>query len=138
MSNYSDSHQFLAIVSAVHHQRVGQSLDDRALCFSESLCGISTGGVGDVNGLSDLDVITTIPKSQTFGSETLPLCDRYVRQGNISDFNVLVAPFVEQFYATNLCCDFFREDCVGVGGNFHFDFTVVRHSDRLSAQLVEY
>ena len=52
-----DSHQLLAIVTTVHHQRVGQSLNDRALRLSESLCGISAGGVGDVDGRPDLDVI---------------------------------------------------------------------------------
>ena len=58
MSHYSDCHQLLAVVSAIHHERVGQSLDDWTLCLSESFCSISACGVGDVDGLSDLNVVT--------------------------------------------------------------------------------
>lgn len=45
----SDSLLLLAVVSTVHHKGVGQSLDDGALSLSESLCGISSCGVGDVD-----------------------------------------------------------------------------------------
>lgn len=55
--NDSDSHELLAVVATVHHQGVRQSLDDRALSLSESLCGITTGRVRKVDGSSDLDVI---------------------------------------------------------------------------------
>jgi hypothetical protein len=54
-----DSHQLLSVVATVHHQGVGQSLDNRALGLSESLCGISTGGVRSVDGGADLDVVAT-------------------------------------------------------------------------------
>jgi hypothetical protein len=53
----ADGHEFLAVVAAVHHQRVGQALDDRALGLSESLLGVSAGRVGDVDGGADLDVV---------------------------------------------------------------------------------
>ncbi len=59
----SDGHQLLAVVAAVHHQGVGQSLDDRALSLSESLRGISTGGVRQIHGRSDLDVVAVEPSS---------------------------------------------------------------------------
>lgn len=59
MGDNSDGHQLLAVVATVHHQGVGQSLDDRALRLSESLCGISTSGVREVDGRSDLDVVAT-------------------------------------------------------------------------------
>lgn len=58
MSDNADSHELLAVVAAVHHQRVCESLDDRALCFSESFYSVAAGGVGDVDGGADLDVIT--------------------------------------------------------------------------------
>ena len=58
MGNDADGHEFLAVVAAVHHEGVGEALDDRALRFSESLLGISTGGVGDVDWGADLDVVT--------------------------------------------------------------------------------
>jgi len=81
VSHYSDGHQLLAVVSAVHHKRVRQSLDDWALCFPESLRSVSTSGVRDVNGRSNLNVIS---------------------QRDISDFDILVAPFIEQFDTANL------------------------------------
>ena len=58
MCDDPNSHQLLAVVSTVHHEGVGQSLNDRALCFSESLCGVSTGRVGDIDGGADLNVVT--------------------------------------------------------------------------------
>jgi hypothetical protein len=53
----ADSHQLLAVVAAVHHQRVGQSLNDRAVGLAESLDGISAGRVGDVDGVSQGNVV---------------------------------------------------------------------------------
>ena len=50
MGNYSDSHQLLAVVAAVHHQRVGEALDNGTLRFSEPFTGVATRGVGDVDG----------------------------------------------------------------------------------------
>ena len=62
MSDDADSHELLAVVAAVHHQRVGKALDDGALCLSEPLDGIAAGGVGDVDGGADLDVIAVVKK----------------------------------------------------------------------------
>ena len=56
----ADGHEFLAVVAAVHHQGVGQALDDGALCLAETLDGVSSCGVGDVDGLSDLDVVAVL------------------------------------------------------------------------------
>jgi hypothetical protein len=53
----ADSHELLSVVTTVHHQRVGKTLDDWALCLSESLLGISAGGVRNVHWCSDLDVV---------------------------------------------------------------------------------
>jgi hypothetical protein len=53
----ADGHEFLAVVTAVHHEGVGQALDDRALGLSESLLGVSAGRVRDVDGGADLDVV---------------------------------------------------------------------------------
>lgn len=57
VSDDADSHELLSVVAAVHHQGVGETLNDWALGLSESLDSISSGGVGDVDGLADLDVI---------------------------------------------------------------------------------
>lgn len=54
----ADSHQLLAVVAAVHHQRVGQSLDDGAVGLAESLNGVSASGVGDIDGISQGNVVT--------------------------------------------------------------------------------
>lgn len=53
----ADSHELLSVVAAVHHERVGETLDDRALCLPEALCGVTASGVGDVDWGTDLDVI---------------------------------------------------------------------------------
>ena len=57
VGNDADGHELFAVVSAVHHERVGEALNDRALGFSESLLGISASGVGDVDWGADLDVV---------------------------------------------------------------------------------
>ena len=53
----TDSHELLSVVAAVHHQGVGETLDDRALRLAEALDGVPAGGVGDVDGLADLNVV---------------------------------------------------------------------------------
>lgn len=58
MSNNSDSHELLSVVAAVHHERVGQSLNDGAVGLAESLGGISAGGVSDVDGVSQGNIVT--------------------------------------------------------------------------------
>ncbi len=57
VGNDADGHELLSVVAAIHHQGVGETLDDRALCLAESLLCISAGGVGDVDWGADLDVI---------------------------------------------------------------------------------
>ena len=41
------SHELLAVVAAVHHERVREAFDDRALCFAEPLHSVPAGGVRD-------------------------------------------------------------------------------------------
>jgi hypothetical protein len=76
--NDSDGHQLLSIVTALHHQAanisrtcsayiyiyiaerdtpVHQSLNNGHLCLLELLLGVTTGGVGDINSMADLDII---------------------------------------------------------------------------------
>jgi hypothetical protein len=55
--NDADGHELLSVVTTVHHQRVGETLDNWALRLSESLLGVSTSGVGDVDWGADLDII---------------------------------------------------------------------------------
>lgn len=57
MSNDADSHELFAIVPAVHHERVGETLDDGAVGLPEALDGIAACGVRDVDRRADLDVI---------------------------------------------------------------------------------
>jgi hypothetical protein len=57
VGNDAHSHELLAVVAAVHHERVGETLNDGALGLPEALDSISAGGVGDVDGRADLDVI---------------------------------------------------------------------------------
>ena len=53
----ADGHELLAIVAAIHHQRVCEALDNGALCLAEPLDSISAGRVRDVDWLSDLNVV---------------------------------------------------------------------------------
>jgi len=57
----ADGHELLAVVAAVHHQGVGEALNDGALGLAEPLDGIPAGAVWDVDGLADLDVISVVP-----------------------------------------------------------------------------
>lgn len=99
----SDSHQLLAVVATVHHQRVGQSLDDRALSLSESLCGISTGRVRSVDGGSDLNVVAT-GVLLAFCSTLFPWISS-VRQGDVPNFYILIRPACKEANGTRLTLD---------------------------------
>lgn len=60
MIHNAHSHEFLAIVAPIHHQGVGQALDDGALGFAKALHGVTACRVGDVDGGADLDVISAV------------------------------------------------------------------------------
>jgi hypothetical protein len=45
----SAGHQLLAVVAAVHHQGICESLHNRALCLAEAFCGVPAGGVRQVS-----------------------------------------------------------------------------------------
>lgn len=61
VGNDADGHQLLAVVAAVGHQGVGQTLDDGAVGLAEPLDGISAGRVRQVDGVADLDVVAAKP-----------------------------------------------------------------------------
>lgn len=58
MGDDADSHELLAVVATIHHQRVREALDDRAVGLAEALNGITTCGVRDVDWRAYLDVVT--------------------------------------------------------------------------------
>jgi len=100
----ADGHELLAVVAAVHHERVGQTLNDGALRLAETLDGVSACAVRDVDRLPDLDV---------------------VGEGDVPDLDVLVAPLVEELGAANLGSDILGQDWVSLDG-LDFDLAV-RH-----------
>jgi hypothetical protein len=53
------------------------------------------------------------------------------RQRYVSDFNVFIAPFVEQFHTSNLSCNFFGENIEISSRVWHVDFTGVGHDGRV-------
>jgi hypothetical protein len=55
--NNANSHHLLAVVAAVHHERVGETLNDGAVGLAEALGSITTGRVRDVDGGTDLNVV---------------------------------------------------------------------------------
>lgn len=60
VSDNADSHELLSVVAAVHHERVGETLNDGALRLAETLLGVAAGGVRHVDGLADLDVVAVV------------------------------------------------------------------------------
>ena len=60
MGNDADGHDLLSVVAAVHHEGVGEALNDGALGLAESLLGVTTSRVGEVDGLTDLDVVAEV------------------------------------------------------------------------------
>jgi len=71
VGNNADGHELLAVVAAVHHERVGETLNDGALSLAETLGGVAASGVRKVDGRTDLDVVavrrpkSAIPSLQT-------------------------------------------------------------------------
>jgi hypothetical protein len=57
VSNNAHSHELLSVVAAVHHERVGETLNDGALGLPEALDGIAAGRVRCVDRRADLDVV---------------------------------------------------------------------------------
>jgi len=55
----ADSHELLSVVASVHHEGVGKTLNDGALCLAESLDGVLSCGVGEVHWCADVDVVAT-------------------------------------------------------------------------------
>jgi len=111
--NDADGHQLLAVVAAVHHQRVGETLDDGAVGLAEALDGIATGGMRNVDGGADLDVVAAQkePLVSSFLVSSLLVAFAgfgvfgvsraridwegvLLRQGDITDLDILVAPTV--------------------------------------------
>lgn len=60
MRNNADGHQLLAVVAAVHHQGVGQALNDGAVGLAEALHGISASRVRQVDRRADLNVVAAL------------------------------------------------------------------------------
>lgn len=63
MGNDTDSHELLAVVAAVHHERICEALDNGAIGLAESFDGIAACGVGYVDRIADLDVIAIVGRS---------------------------------------------------------------------------
>ena len=60
MGDNADGHDLLSVVAAVHHEGVGETLNDGALGLAESLLGVTTSRVGEVDRLTDLDVVAEV------------------------------------------------------------------------------
>ena len=132
MGDDSNSHELLSVVSAVHHERVGQSLNDGAVGLSESLGGISASGVGDIDGVSQGNVVTIT--NSLHQQLVVSRCrknffatpeGRNVRQGDVADLDIVV-PLVEQLDVANLLHNILGEHLVE-GGVLDLDITGVRH-----------
>ena len=58
MGNDADSHELLAVVATIHHERVSETLDDGTVGLAEALDGITASGVRDVDGGANLDIVS--------------------------------------------------------------------------------
>ena len=75
----AEGHELLAVVAAVHHEAVDETLNNGALSLAEALLVVSPGGVGDVDFVLGL------------------LVDRdVVDERHVSDVDCLVVPLVEK------------------------------------------
>ena len=70
----ADSLKLLTVVATVHHKRVGETLNNRALSLAETLGSVSASRVREVDSTSDLNV---------------------VGERNILDLNIIKRPLVE-------------------------------------------
>lgn len=176
MGDDADSHELLAVVATVHHERVGQALNDGALSLAETLSSITTGSVRDVDGVADLDVVAIFvnPSQQIRVCQPDPVqciysqsCVRgyfhfctsrmspieigtqpdqikfpfaarlsrrgfgikHLRQRDIPDLNILVAPLVEQLDGAHLGKSVLRQSLESPRRVFDLDFPVIRHCD---------
>lgn len=120
MVDDADSHELLAVVAAVHHHRVGETLNDRAAGLAESLGGISAGGVGDVDGLGQVDVVAIqlspleavqyifVSQSRRWARPRGFCVD--VRERDVANLDIVVVPLVEQLDVADLLGDILGED----------------------------
>jgi len=145
----ADSHQLLSVVAAIHHQGVGETLNDRTLSLAEPLGGITTGGVRKVDRGPDLHIIAVEPNPSaqlhlrldslptklfhaaitivpySFPSSKVESERVILRQRDIFDLNIVVAPLIEQLDAANLVGDLLGEHWEGGSGDL--DFSAIRH-----------
>lgn len=77
----SDGHELLSVVSAVHHERVDESLDDWHLGLAELLVGVSASSVRGVDGVAEGDVVL---------------------EGDVLDFDLVGIPLSEELDRANL------------------------------------
>lgn len=100
MGNNADSHELLSVVAAVHHQRVGETLDDGALGLPEALDGITTSGMRDVDGRADLNVIAARKMKLAFGILCVVKPQRLEFRGRMSS-NCVVSDRVARCFFSN-------------------------------------
>lgn len=80
----ANSLQLLTVVAARHHERVGETLNDGALRLAETLGGVAASSVRNIDGLTDLDVVS---------------------ERNVRDLNTVVRPLVEELDLTSVLDD---------------------------------
>ncbi len=90
MGDNADSHELLSVVAAVHHEGVGETLNDWALGLAETLGSITTSGVGDVDWGADLDVIAG--ESYVSRRSWVHVLRSFALRGYCSIFSSLVDP----------------------------------------------
>jgi hypothetical protein len=67
-------HELLAVVATVHHQRVGEALNDGAVGLAEPLGGPPARRVRDIDRVADRDVVTARASSTSASAPCPPSC----------------------------------------------------------------
>lgn len=100
VGNDADSHELLSVVAAVHHERVGETLDDGALRLAEALDGVPASGVGDVYWLADLNVVAVMPYRQPYALISMRLCVPSPR--HLHHFHLCISGYNGQTYVSEM------------------------------------
>ena len=57
VSDYADSHKLLSVVASIHHEGVGETLNNWAIGLAKAFDRIASGGVRYVDGGTYLNVV---------------------------------------------------------------------------------
>lgn len=94
VGNDADSHELLSVVAAVHHEGVGQALDDGALSLAETLGSIAASGVRKVDRGADLDVVAIEGEAESAYLVSVPIRKFFFHRDSLRRYPILSCVFL--------------------------------------------